>query len=208
MFRVATAFCAILACLLLFMLFFKRIPVGIMEAKRKFFALPYAEQTFFKKLGLYFSSIVNGFTLYLTFIALMCALTIANPLFSCFLLIDVFRVIDMASNILVAIGRTWRQLLAGILIFVMMNYVFAFLLYVLYSSTYAPTCENLYTCFLLLNDTYFKAGAGFFGSIYKDYSNSALGVSFLVDLAYIIFICTVIKEIFSGTIIDKFSELR
>jgi hypothetical protein len=120
-------------------------------------------------------------------------MTTFSPAFSCFLLIDIFRIIDVAGNILTAVSRTWRQLLAGILIFVLMNYVFSMLLYIAFSDVYAPSCQDLYTCFLLLNDTYFKAGAGFYGYIYKDYSNASIDITFVVDLTYIIFICTVVK---------------
>lgn len=102
--------------------------------------VPYEERTLLKKVTVYSGSIFNGLTFYMLFMATMCVLTIFNPMFSQFLLIDVFRIIDMAGNILIAVARTWRQLIAGIFIFVMLNYIFAFLLYVLYSSTYAPAC--------------------------------------------------------------------
>lgn len=140
MFRVGTGLCAVVACLVLFTVFVKKIPVGLLEAKRRINNIPYAERTFLKKASIYWSSVITGMTFYMIFVAVVCSCTIANPLFSCFLLIDIFRILDMARNILVAIGMTWRQLLAGILIFVMMNYIFAFLLYLLYSSAYAPAC--------------------------------------------------------------------
>jgi len=97
-------------------------------------------------------------TIYMIFMAVVCSLTITNPVFSCLLLIDVFRIIETAGYILMAVGSTWRQLIAGVFIIFMMNYVYAFLLYLFYSAVYAPACQNLYICFLLLNDTYLKAG--------------------------------------------------
>jgi hypothetical protein len=132
-------------------------------------------------------------------------LTVLNPAFAGFLLIDVFRLISTGRNILTAVGMTWRQLLAGIIIFVLMNYVYASLNYIAYSSVYDPTCKDLYYCFLFLNDGFFKQGPGYMGLVNKDYSLFSLDVQFFLDVSYIIFVCTVIKEIFSGTIIDKFS---
>lgn len=120
-------------------------------------------------------------------------LTTLQPAFCCFILIDIFRIVDTARNVVVAIGQTWKQLLAGTAIFILLNYVFSFLYYVAYSDLYGPTCQSLYTCFLFLNDFFFKNGPGFYGSIPKDYTGTISTIDFFVDLSYIIFACTVVK---------------
>ncbi len=60
----------------------------------------------------------------------------------------------------------------------------------------------------MINDFNLKAGQGFLGVVSSDYSNMVLTPQVLYEIFYILISLKVIFEIFSGTIIDKFSELR
>lgn len=73
--------------------------------------------------------------------------------------------------ILGAIADSWKQLLATTGIFLMFNYLYAFIAYIAYNDVYSPVCESLYNCFILYNQFYFKAGQGMYGNISKDYEN-------------------------------------
>ena len=64
----------------------------------------------------------------------------------------------------------------------------------------------------MLVDQTLKSGSGFLGTATgngKDiYLNMVFNTKFISEITYILFAQKVIFEIFSGTIIDKFSELR
>jgi hypothetical protein len=60
----------------------------------------------------------------------------------------------------------------------------------------------------MLLDQSLKAGSGFLSGNTSDYVNMTLNAQVLSEIVYIIFAQKVIFEIFAGTIIDKFSELR
>jgi hypothetical protein len=60
----------------------------------------------------------------------------------------------------------------------------------------------------MFNDQNLKAGQGVFGVVQNDYTNMVLNPQVLYEIFYILISLKVIFEIFSGTIIDKFSELR
>lgn len=57
----------------------------------------------------------------------------------------------------------------------------------------------------MFNDQNLKAGQGVFGVLQSDWTNMVLNFQVLYEIMYIILSLKVIFEIFSGTIIDKFS---
>jgi len=58
---------------------------------------------------------------------------------------------------------------------------------------------------MMLVDQSLKSGSGFLGTVTTDYTNNVINIKFLSEITYILFAQKVIFEIFSGTIIDKFS---
>lgn len=57
----------------------------------------------------------------------------------------------------------------------------------------------------MFNDQNLKAGQGVFGVAQADYTYMVLNFQVIYEIMYIILSLKVIFEIFSGTIIDKFS---
>lgn len=60
----------------------------------------------------------------------------------------------------------------------------------------------------MLVDQSLKAGSGFLATNSSDFVNMTLDFKVIAEIMYILFAQKVIFEIFSGTIIDKFGELR
>ena len=60
-------------------------------------------------------------------------------------------------------------------------------------------------CMYMFNDQNLKAGQGVFGVAQADYTYMVLNFQVIYEIMYIILSLKVIFEIFSGTIIDKFS---
>lgn len=62
----------------------------------------------------------------------------------------------------------------------------------------------------MLVDQSLKSGSGFLGTAVGSdvYIDEVFNLKFISEITYILFAQKVIFEIFSGTIIDKFSELR
>lgn len=67
---------------------------------------------------------------------------------------------------------------------------------------------TLSTCLKLLVDQSLKGGSGFFSYVDANYDNIGFSFKIVCEITYILFAQKVISEIFSGTIIDKFGELR
>jgi len=84
------------------------------------------------------------------------------------------------------------------------------LIYVAFTNDigYGGTCQTLFKCFLMVFDQSLKGDSGFLGNAETDYTYNVFTMKFLCEIFYILFVKKVIFEIFSGTIIDKFSELR
>lgn len=60
----------------------------------------------------------------------------------------------------------------------------------------------------MLVDQSLKAGSGFLATNTSDFTYMTLNFKVIAEIMYILFAQKVIFEIFSGTIIDKFGELR
>lgn len=77
-----------------------------------------------------------------------------------------------------------------------------------YDVGYGGTCHNLFKCLLLVFDQSLKGDSGFLGYVNRDDTYVVFTMKYFCEIFYILFVKKVIFEIFSGTIIDKFSELR
>lgn len=73
---------------------------------------------------------------------------------------------------------------------------------------YGLICKTEFTCLLLYTDQNLKGGQGMIGNVQMDYTNMTFNGQVFYEILYILFNLKVIFEIFSGIIIDKFSELR
>jgi hypothetical protein len=63
-------------------------------------------------------------------------LVIFNPILSVLCLFDLLRLIETGRMILGAIADSWKQLLATTGIFLMFNYLYAFIAYIAYNDVY------------------------------------------------------------------------
>jgi hypothetical protein len=87
------------------------------------------------------------------------------------------------------------------------------LIYVVFYNPYGPTCRSFLQCMMFLIDSSLKSDSGFLGTegveLYPDVNKESWpNIRFFCEVLYVVFAKKVVFEIFSGTIIDKFSELR
>jgi hypothetical protein len=147
------------------------------------------------------------YNFYMVFFQIM---SIVHPFFAAFSLVELINRIAMGRFIIKSIKETWFQLFATCGLLIVFNIVFVQIIYDFFTSatTYGVICESQFTCMLLVTDQTLKAGQGFLGSIQHNYINNVLNAQIICEILYLIFGIKVLTEIFSGTIIDKFSELR
>lgn len=131
-----------------------------------------------------------------------------HPFFAGWILFDVMNRLTLGRQLIRSVMESWFQLLGAIVLLLVINYLYSMYVYVQFASEYAPACEAVYSCLLLLVDQSLKSGSGFLGSTPIDYVDSQFNLKFISEWLYIIFAQKVVFEIFSGIIIDKFSELR
>lgn len=142
------------------------------------------------------------------YIIIFSVLSVTHPLFSGFLTIYIVKRISIGKQIVQAIVQTWFSLSVATGLLVVFNYIYSIYIYS-FSYTddigYGPACSDLYRCLLFLLDQSLKSGSGFLGL--SDTTNEGMILNFklLSEITYILFAQKVIFEIFSGTIIDKFS---
>ncbi len=107
--------------------------------------------------------------------------------------------------------ETWFQLLVAVALLIIINLLYSMLIYVVYYNPYSPTCESLFQCLLFLVDSSLKSGSGFLGTsrvnLYPEEisGDSHANLRFFCEVLYVVFAQLVVFQIFSGTIIDKFS---
>lgn len=138
-------------------------------------------------------------------------MTIMHPLFAGFLLVYIVKTIELGKTIVRAIEETWFGLVVAAGLLIVFNYIFSILIYCASFTDdvgYGTTCTTLFTCLLMLVDQSLKAGSGFLSTNTTNYVNMTLNFKVIAEIMYILFAQKVIFEIFSGTIIDKFGELR
>lgn len=128
-----------------------------------------------------------------------------HPFFGSFILFDIMNRLELGRQLLRSVKETWFQLLMTTILLILFNYLFAFFIYIQFADDYGPACENLYVCLILLVDQSLKSGSGFYGVVDANFIGETFNLGFFSEIIYIIFAQKVMLEIFSGTIIDKFS---
>jgi len=103
--------------------------------------------------------------------------------------------------------ETWAQLFVAIGLLIVFNIFAVQIIYDFFTTAkgYGTMCQSQYTCMLLLTDQILKGGAGGIGNVPFDTEMDVITMQLLFEISYILIGCKVITEIFSGTIIDKFS---
>ncbi|KRX10931.1 hypothetical protein PPERSA_12055 [Pseudocohnilembus persalinus] len=83
------------------------------------------------------------------------------PVLSVLLMLSIFKKLNLAQDILLAVLKPWRSLLVVLLIFVIVSYYFALMAYYNYNEKYSPNCESFSGCFYFVIDNTFKTDGGF-----------------------------------------------
>jgi hypothetical protein len=106
-----------------------------------------------------------------------------------------------------SLKETWQQLFVTVALLMVFNIIYAQLAYEFFTSamTYGPLCKTQASCLLMYSDQNLKAGQGVFGVAEANWIDMSLNMQVLYEIFYIILSLKLIFEIFSGTIIDKFS---
>lgn len=106
--------------------------------------------------------------------------------------------------------ETWIQLFVAIGLLIVFNIFAVQIIYDFFTPAlgYGDMCQDQYTCMLLLTDQILKGGSAAIGNVEFVKQRNVVTIQLLFEISYILLGCKVITEIFSGTIIDKFSELR
>lgn len=144
------------------------------------------------------------------YVIVFTTMSIMHPLFTGFLAIYIISRISLGKQIVQAIQQTWFSLLIATSLLVVFNYIYSIYIYsASYTDDtgYGTTCTNLFRCVLMLLDQSLKSGSGFLGTAVdnNNFNNMVFDLKFISEITYILFAQKVIFEIFSGTIIDKFS---
>lgn len=140
----------------------------------------------------------------------LCALMgLLQPLFTAFLLIDIFRIFPILQSIYQSIFKSWKQLILTIILFLILTYYFSILFYYNFYQDHSPICNNLWLCFSFIFDQTYKNDAGFVSFVEIDYyDNWRFNMRVLFDFLYQFIILSLISEIISGIIIDTFKVIR
>lgn len=151
-------------------------------------------------------------TIYIILISLFLICTFIHPLFAGFILVQIISRLHIGKQIIQSIKESWHQLAIATALMIIVNYLYSIFIYTIYQQYFSPTCQSLYQCLLLMLNYCLWNESGVHGSIQDsipDSNNqSHLSFKFITDILYIVFAQKVIIDIFAGTLIDKFSELR
>ncbi|KAL4473778.1 hypothetical protein ABPG74_022642 [Tetrahymena malaccensis] len=132
-----------------------------------------------------------------------------NPVVTAILLLDIFRRIPSLKNILQSLIIARLQLFLTFILFLVLTYIFAILVYYFFWDILANQCFTLWTCFLFIFDMTFKNNAGYTSSYPPDYTdNWRIGTLNFQQLSYTFIIVIILGEIISGIIIDTLAKLR
>ncbi|EAR90118.2 IP3 receptor calcium ion channel protein (macronuclear) [Tetrahymena thermophila SB210] len=136
-------------------------------------------------------------------------LALFNPVVTAILLFDIFRRIPSLKNILQSLIIARYQLFLTFILFLVLTYIFAILVYYFFWDYLSNQCFTLWTCFLFIFDMTFKNNAGYTSSYPPDYTdNWRIGTLSLQQLTYTFIIVIILTEIISGIIIDTLAKLR
>ncbi|KRX06791.1 MIR motif [Pseudocohnilembus persalinus] len=148
---------------------------------------------------------------YLCYGALAFIATLYHPFFFAFHLTEFIIRFSTLRNILKSVWEPKSQLALTFLLVILFMYFFTVIAYIQFYDSYDGRCDSLILCFLESFDRTFKSDGGLGGwledNLPKDPNNYDMG-RFFFDNAVNIIIVILLVEIFSGIIIDKFSDLR
>lgn len=152
-------------------------------------------------------------TFYDLYVIAFSVMSVTHPLFAGFLLVYIVSRISLGKQIVQAIVETWFSLAIAAGLLIVFNYIYSIYIYSVSFTDdlgYGTTCQGLFRCLLMLVDQSLKSGSGFLGTAVGSdaFNYNVLNLKVMSEITYILFAQKVIFEIFSGTIIDKFSELR
>jgi hypothetical protein len=129
-----------------------------------------------------------------------------HPLLYAFLLFDVFAKSATSQDVIKAVIVPRWSLAATLVLGIFTVYIFAFTLF-LFLPRALPNneCATLLTCFQISFGLGIRNGGGVGDILDPD---GALGIRFILDLAFFILVLIVLLNITFGIIIDTFADLR
>ena len=139
-----------------------------------------------------------------------------HPFYYTYHLLDIIVRSTYLQNVLKAIYRPRYELLYTMLLFVVLEYIFAMIAYIWLDSDFEKgECNSLAQCFMVIVDQTFKNDGGigsFMERAYPDDMKDTAAVinypRFAYDNLFNIILCLLVIEIISGIIIDTFGALR
>ncbi|EGR27978.1 hypothetical protein IMG5_185610 [Ichthyophthirius multifiliis] len=148
---------------------------------------------------------------YLTYGTLAVLATEIHPFFFAFHLTEFLLRYPTLRNILRAVYEPYISLALTFILILLFIYFFSLFGYIFFDKAYHGRCQELYLCFFETFDQTFKNNGGlggFYESNDPKQSNDYNYERFFIESFANISINLVIIQIFSGIIIDKFSQLR
>ena len=161
--------------------------------------------------------ITNGDLIYnLASLALALCGCIVHPLFFTFHILGVVFSFPKLRNVLAAIWGPIAAITITLLLYIIMEYLFAVIGYALFPEQFPNfSCDSLVHCFLFALDATFKNNGGVGAGIAKIYTvnqdSENVTISYgraIYDFLFGFIIVIIIIQLLSGLIIDKFRSLR
>lgn len=117
---------------------------------------------------LLFSDLNSTFYLVYTTVAIA---SFVFPIITPLLMLFIFKKLNIANDILKAVTGSARSLLVILLIFLIISYDFALMVYYNYFEDYPTECTNFWNCFIMVVDSTFKFDGGFISQANKPDGN-------------------------------------
>lgn len=147
--------------------------------------------------------------IFFVFYSLFAIMGIWNPLFTSFLLMDLFRQEQQLLDLLLAIQKPYKFLLLTIILLILMIYYESIIFYYNFYQSNSPLCNSLWLCFSINFDSIWKSDGGFVTTDFfqNDNSNPYLfytddawrfNARVIYDFLYIFIILQLVSEIVSG----------
>lgn len=141
---------------------------------------------------------------------------IIHPLFFVFHILGVVFRFPKLRNVLRAIWGPIAAILITLLLYVIMEYIFAVIGYCLFPDQYPTfTCDSLIHCFLFEIDATFKNNGGIGAALTRIYTinNGTESVTMLYgravnDFIFNFVMLIIVVQLLAGLIVDKFRSLR
>lgn len=104
-----------------------------------------------------------------------------------FILFTIMNRLQLGRQLFRSVKESWFQLMMATVLLFLFNYLFALYIYIEFAERYAPTCQSLFHCFLLLVDQSLKNGSGFFAGTPYDDVGLTFNLWFFSQMIYIVF---------------------